>query len=255
MHRRGRQLEPFAAARRLADGHVLLAGRDLQRCEAYLRRIGHAVESVGTLAHARRRLATTKTSFEAALVGINLPDGNGLDLVSPLLDRQPLCRSIVVSESAEPELPARALRAGAQSFLPWPCGPGELRQAVEETVAASRRWRERLGQGEHSGGLPAESVDGGGMSPVALRLPEIVARLRFLADLTPMQTIVVWRILWGDGNERIAALLGVTRRTVKYHVNQVLQRTGARSRGDILRVVLEDAGVQDPWEGLDEVPR
>jgi DNA-binding NarL/FixJ family response regulator len=194
--------------------------------------------------------------FDAAVIGVSLPDGDGIRLVRPLLERRPLCKSIVVAQSCAPEIPVRALREGAQSFLPWPCGPSALRHAVVETMAASRHWRERLGQRPETGGLPAESAGADvGSSAVSVNLAEMVARLRYLADLTPMQTIVVWRLLWGDGNERIAALLGVTKRTVKYHVNQVLQRTGARSRGDVLRVLLEDCGVVDPWDGMDEVSR
>ncbi|MEM6994739.1 MAG: hypothetical protein AAF721_29770 [Myxococcota bacterium] len=239
-----------------SGGRVLLAGAWLRRCEPQLRLLGHAVRTVSTKAEANRVLRLADSHFDAALLGTSLPDGEGLDLVQPLIDRRPLCKSIVVAESCANDLPARALRAGAQQLLAWPCGPAELGRAVTNAMEASRQWREQLGQRVEAGSLPsAEAGAHYGETTVALNLAEMVGRLRFLGDLTPMQTIVVWRILWGDGNDRIASLLGVTRRTVKYHVNQVLQRTGIESRGVLLRVLLEDAGVVDPWHDMDKVDR
>ncbi len=237
-------------------GRILLAGAWLRRCEAQLRNLGHHVATVATKAQADSLLHASGEAFDAALLGTSLPDGDGLDLVRPLIEHQPLCKSIVVAPAPSSELPGRALRVGAQSFLAWPCEPTELSRAVVDTMEASWQWRHQLGQSVDAGSLPGEVNNAGrGHIPVDLNLAEIVARLRFLADLTPMQTIVVWRILWGDGNERIAALLGVTQRTVKYHVKQVLQRTGIESRGGLLRVLLNDAGVVDPWEGMEKIKR
>lgn len=89
--------------------------------------IGEVVlRDAATLAEAREALAAER--FDAVLVDVRLPDGNGLDLAAELRsDRhdEPV-KVIVVSASVLPHERSTALGAGADGFLGKPFSPADL---------------------------------------------------------------------------------------------------------------------------------
>jgi DNA-binding NarL/FixJ family response regulator len=186
--------------------------------------------------------------FDAALLDFSLPDGTALDIIPVLLDNKPLTKALVVTGQDDEEVPAQLMSAGAHGYIQKPVEDASLLAGIGATVRATQAWRIALGQ---KGGedMPSETEEMLMFQTQAINfdIRHALARLQFVAGLSPVQTITAWRLLWGDPDQRIAELLGCTKRTVKYHVSQVLARTGARSRSDLLRVLLEDAGVEDPW--------
>ena len=73
-----------------------------------------------TMADARSMLAGG--SFDAVLVDVRLPDGNGLDLIGEIRQREREVKVIVVSASVLPAERASALATGADGFLAKPFG-------------------------------------------------------------------------------------------------------------------------------------
>jgi two-component system, OmpR family, KDP operon response regulator KdpE len=73
-----------------------------------------------TMADARSMLAGG--SFDAVLVDVRLPDGNGLDLIGEIREREREVKVIVVSASVLPAERASALATGADGFLAKPFG-------------------------------------------------------------------------------------------------------------------------------------
>jgi DNA-binding CsgD family transcriptional regulator len=73
-------------------------------------------------------------------------------------------------------------------------------------------------------------------------LPELVdakaARIAGAGALSERERQVLMLLLRGHGVEDIAAMLEIAPRTVKFHQSNVLQKLGADSRIDLLRVVL-----------------
>lgn len=187
--------------------------------------------------------------FDAALLDFSLPDGTALDLLPVLLDHKPLTKALVVTGQDDEEVPAQLMSAGAHGYIQKPVEDSSLLAGIGATVRATQAWRVALGQksGDELGPVDDEKLASYQAEPIGFDIRHALARLQFIAGLSPVQTITAWRLLWGDPDQRIAELLGCTKRTVKYHVSQVLARTGARSRSDLLRVLLEDAGIQDPW--------
>ena len=180
--------------------------------------------------------------LDAAILDVGLTDGRATALVQPLLDRSPLCKSVIIT--GRDVAGGALLRAGVHEYLQKPVTGGELIRAVHGALLATRTWRRALGQ---STAEPLH-VQGRVPSPVPFDLDHAARRLRFLGDLSPTQTLVAWRLLWGDRQQRIADMIGCSNRTVKYHVSRVLERVGARSRAELLRVLVEDAGGQDPFK-------
>lgn len=211
-----------------------------------LERAGYEVMTASTLAEARTRLDRTP-EVHAAIIDTELPDGSSGELVRSLLERRPLCRSVVVTHTSTPEQGAASARAGAHVFLRKPHALPELLDAVSRTVHSTLEWRHALSPCSTSSSR-AFVLDDAPL-PVSFDVQRAMARLRFVANLSPAETMTAWRLLWGDSNKRMAELMGCTERTVKFHVAEVLARTGARSRAGLLRVLLEDAGLKDPWDG------
>ncbi len=205
-----------------------------------LGRAGYELVEASTLSTAWS-VVRSGDPLDAAILDVGLTDGRATALVQPLLDRRPLCKSVIITGR---DVSGGALmRAGVHEYLQKPVTSSELVRAVHGALMATHSWRRALGQAH--GPVPAqERVP----SPVPFDLNHAARRLRFLGELTPTQTLVAWRLLWGDRQQRIADMIGCSNRTVKYHVSRVLERVGARSRAELLRVLVEDAGAQDPFK-------
>lgn len=186
--------------------------------------------------------------FDAAVVLATRAGSSALSTVRNLLTSVPLCRSLVVVDPHDGETCRAALQAGAHAFFEGDTEPTGLRSAVADTVRSTHRWRNSLRQAANTGGLPSPAMRReDALRSVDLDLRHMVARLQELGSLTPIQTLTAWRLLWGDPHAEIGKLLGCSTRTVKHHVGEILARTGARNRHDLLRILLEDGGVRDPW--------
>lgn len=223
---------------------VLVVEDDDQIRSAYARvlnRAGYVLAEAKSLEQAWS-VVRAAAPIDAAVLDVTLSDGCATSLVEPLLDRDPLCKSVIVTGHGgwAPEL----LRSGAHEFVRKPVTGIELVHAVQRTLRATRTWRQCMGQGALAPAPPSGPV----ASSVSVDLDAAARRLRYLGNLTPTQTLIAWRLLWGDRQQRIAEMLGCSTRTVKYHVTGLLARIGARSRSDLVRVLVEDAGIEDPFK-------
>jgi two-component system, OmpR family, phosphate regulon response regulator OmpR len=103
----------------------------------YLRGNGFEVESAGTLAAGRERLR--HETFDALLLDLMLPDGDGLDLTRELradarLKRLPL---LMLTARGEPSDRIVGLEIGADDYLPKPFEPRELLARVKALLRRS----------------------------------------------------------------------------------------------------------------------
>ncbi len=97
----------------------------------YLRRNGFEVDSAGTLAQGRDRLRTAP--YDALLLDLMLPDGDGLDMTrelraNPRTRRLPL---LMLTARGEPTDRIVGLELGADDYLPKPFEPRELLARVK----------------------------------------------------------------------------------------------------------------------------
>lgn len=70
---------------------------------------------------------------------------------------------------------------------------------------------------------------------VARRLAENNIRTESALQLSPREREVFGLILQGRTNKEIAAQLGISESTAKFHVSAILKKCGARSRVDVVR--------------------
>lgn len=95
-----------------------------------------AIAETGTLAQTLQ--AVRQQRFDLALLDLNLPDSEGLEIVSHLQRSAPGTRLLVLSLNAEVAYARRALQLGAAGYLAKDRAADELIAAIERILAGGR---------------------------------------------------------------------------------------------------------------------
>jgi DNA-binding NarL/FixJ family response regulator len=186
------------------------------------------VEQAGTLAEARGRLH----GVDVAVIDLDLPDGDGLELVQGLRAASPRAAVLVLTASANPRDLARVVEAGVAGTLRKTAG-------LQEIVGGVRR----LAAGE-SLVPPQELVE-------LLRLAgaqreqdrEVLAAF---ARLTPREHQVLRAVAEGLSDKEIAQRLELRADTVRAHMTSILSKLGVESRLQAVLLALRHRVVSIP---------
>lgn len=184
------------------------------------------VGEAGTVAEARSLLA----GVDMAVFDLDLPDGNGADLIRELHVASPGAQVLVLTASAGRRDLARAVAAGAGGVL-------HKSAPIAEIIASMRRlW---AGEPLHA---PHELV------ALLREVGEEQARDRTVRDafsrLTPREHQVLVALATGLGDKEIAVRLGVRQETVKTHMANVFAKLGVESRMQALIVAVRHGVVR-----------
>ncbi len=117
-----------------------------------LRREGHDVRAVGTLAERAKLLQSW--SADALITDVMLPDGNGLDSVPDIIAGRPAMPVIILSAQNTLSTAVRATEQGAFEYLPKPFDLDELCRVVREGLARNRARGQPDPAVEMDAGLP-----------------------------------------------------------------------------------------------------
>ncbi len=120
--------------------HLLLIDDDLRLTDmvsGYLRNNGYTVDTAGSLSAGRERLK--QTPYDALVLDLMLPDGDGLDFTRELRSqarsrRLPL---LMLTARGEPMDRIVGLEIGADDYLPKPFEPRELLARVKALLRRS----------------------------------------------------------------------------------------------------------------------
>jgi RNA polymerase sigma factor (sigma-70 family) len=202
--------EPAAVRLVLVDDHV-----------SYREALALALQSepavivtgqAGTVAEARRLLS----GADVLLVDLDLPDGNGADIIADTGTESSRPQAIVLSASTQPSDLARAIEAGAVGVLHKSVGMDEIIRTVH-----------RVAGGETTLS-PAETLE---ILRIAAREREEERAVQeAIAQLTPREREVLDLIVDGLTDKEIAARLHITTATAQTHVANLLSKLGVRSR-------------------------
>ena len=80
--------------------------------------------------------ATAGAAFEVVLLDVQLPDGDGVELLVRLLERDPHLPVILMTGGRDVERAMQAIAAGAFDWLPKPFEPAEMERLVDRAQAA-----------------------------------------------------------------------------------------------------------------------
>ncbi|MGH9312297.1 MAG: LuxR C-terminal-related transcriptional regulator [Vicinamibacterales bacterium] len=165
------------------------------------------VQAVENLENALAALEGTKP--DVALLDVRLRGADSLSAIGTLVAARPALRVIVFSAYDVDEYVFGAIRAGARGYLLKGAAGAELATAIRKVHG---------GESYLSPQLSTKLVD------------EMQTRSRGSRLLTPRESVVLRLMAAGLSNKEIAGSLGITERTVKFHVTGVLNKLGAENR-------------------------
>jgi len=147
------------------------------------------------------------------VLDIRMPGMSGLDLQERLLSMRAILPIIFITGHGDVDLAVRTLHAGAVDFIQKPFQDQALLDRIHEALASDARNREVLAKKE-----------------------EIVRRFR---RLTPREAQIMEMIVDGSANKVIAIDLGISERTVEIHRARVMEKTGATSLAQLVRMAIK----------------
>jgi FixJ family two-component response regulator len=184
--------------------------------ESLIRSVGLRVE---TFASAQEFLESRRPDMPGCLVlDVRLPGLSGLDLQRKMAEANIHTPVIFITGHGDIPMTVRAMKAGAVEFLTKPFRDQDLLDAIQQALGRDLVGREQRAAMTH-------------------------LRSR-LDSLTPREGEVFRLVVTGLLNKQIAAQLGTSEVTIKLHRHQVMQKMGADSLADLVRMA-EKLGMTD----------
>lgn len=155
--------------------------------------------------------AARATPVDVALLDIELPGGDGLEVAAELTRELPQVRALILTTFNRPGYVRRALENGARGFVLKDAPAAELARAVRQVHS---------GQRVIDAELAAEAI-AEGPSPLTPREHDV------LAAASPRATAA-----------EIAGLLHLSEGTVRNYLSAAIHKTGARNRNEARTIAL-----------------
>ena len=172
--------------------------------------------SVRTYEAATVLLASPPTGTGCVLTDVRMPEMDGLELQKRLAATGARLPVIVMTGHGDVPIAVAAMKAGAADFLEKPFDDEQLLAAVRKAIAASER----------------SNVEDAAAADISTRL----------ASLTPKELEVLDKLVEGLPNKTIAYDLGSSPRTVEVHRARVMEKMGARSLPELVRMIIAVRG-------------
>jgi len=173
---------------------------------------------------------------DLVLLDIEMPGMDGVEVLRQLKAAQPTVRALIFTAFDTDERIMQAVRAGAQGYLLKGAPREEIFNAIRvvhaggsllHPVAASHLLRHiREGQ---DGPASAGRQDG----------PASAGRQDYDSSLTSRETEVLRLLARSLQNKEISAELGISIRTVKFHVTNILAKLNAGNRTEALAIAAQ----------------
>lgn len=161
--------------------------------------------SAGEFLHCKREEAPG-----CLILDVRLPDLSGLEFQRALSDRGMHIPIVFITGHGDVPMSVRAMKAGAVEFLTKPFRGQELLDAIQEAIAKDR----------------ISAVERAQLAEIQSRYESLTAREREVLQL----------VASGLLNKQVGAELGASELTIKTHRARVMQKMGAESLADLVRM-------------------
>jgi FixJ family two-component response regulator len=194
-----------------ADAVVFVVDDDEGMRQSLKNLIGSVGLQVKVFASAQEFLRSKLTDVPGCLVlDVRLPGLSGLDLQKRMVEADMEIPIIFITGHGDIPMTVRAMKAGAVEFLTKPFRDQDLLDAIQQALERDRTAREQR--------------------------TEIVDLRRQFDSLTPREREVMGLVVAGLLNKQIAGELGTSETTVKIHRHQVMEKMGAGSLAELVRM-------------------
>ena len=202
------------------DAIVLVVDDDVSVREA----LGSLIQSAGlrveTFASAQEFLARPPIDAPGCLVlDVRLPGLSGLDLQKRMAEVNLEIPIVFITGHGDVPTSVQAMKAGALEFLTKPFAEQDLLDAIQQAIKRDRVARQRRAE-----------------------MKDLQGRYQ---SLTPREREVMKRVINGLLNKQIAAELGTTEFTVKFHRGHVMHKMRADSLADLV-TMSDRLGIRRP---------
>lgn len=161
--------------------------------------------------------AMQRKDIDVLLLDITMPAG-GIELIPKLLQVRPSLRIVVLSMHAEPQIAARAARAGAAGYVTKDADVEVLLHAIRMVAAGGNFMEPRLADA-----LLFERIDSHERSP---------------AVLTRREREILERLASAESPAGIAASLGCSVKTVSVHKSRLMRKLGIETNAELFQYAM-----------------
>jgi DNA-binding NarL/FixJ family response regulator len=201
----------------LADDHTLI-------CEGLRKMLEPEFEVIACVRDGRALVKTTNDlKPDLVLVDVGMPMLNGLDAARELKKLMPRVKIVFLTMNSDPDVASEALAIGASAYLLKDSDREELLKAVRDSVRGvpyvtpqiKEAMEERFIRDPKSLGRPKQ---------LSIRQREV---LQMLAEGRPMKDV--------------ADVLHISRRTVRFHKQQIMEELGIKSNAELVQYAIKHA--------------
>jgi two-component system, NarL family, response regulator LiaR len=179
--------------------------------------VGEAYSGVGALQQAR------SLQPDILLLDLAMPDISGVEVLQILQTENIPTKTIVFTAFDTDERIVGAVRAGARGYLLKGTPRNEIFHAIRVV---------------HTGGSLLEPL-------VATKLlRQVIQAAPQKQEFTAREKDVLKLLAQGQPNKEIARTLGISERTVKFHVTSIMQKLGANNRTEAVTLAAQQGLVQ-----------
>lgn len=182
------------------------------------------IEVIGEAENGTEAITLAETAFpDVALVDVNLPDLNGLEVARVIKRRCPRVRLIVLSVYEDDEQLFNAIKVGASAYAAKSIAPELLLEMIREVNNGTYLINETVMSKPHVASRVLNQF-----REITSSSEELGAQL--FAPLTSREIEILDCIARGMSNKEIANQLSISGQTVKNHITSILSKLQVNDR-------------------------
>ncbi len=161
-------------------------------------------------------MAAMRTQSPACiLLDVHIPGKSGLDILKELNARNHPAPVIIISGKGDIAMAVDSIKSGALDFIEKPFSGSDVVARVKEAIAADLRRKARASEKSQFYFPGRES-------------------------LTAREQDVLGQLVDGATNKEAGQQLGISYRTIEIHRARIMEKLGAKSATDLIRIVLSE---------------